>query len=334
MVELSTLGAVIKTAYEEQSNTNAFTDAEKTKLTGIATGATVNATDAQLRDRATHTGTQLASTITDFAAMVLAGVLTGLSLASSSVISATDTVLSALGKLQAQIASLELAKFNIPTGDTTQYIAGDGSLITFPLLAQADRLVTAVRNQSGSSILGGTVVYLNGVSGNKPLIALAQANQEGTSSKTFGVIQSTINNNANGYVVAAGTVSGLNTSSFSEGQSVWLSPFIAGGLTATKPQAPNHAVFVGIVTRSHAAQGTIETRIQNGYEIEELHNVLISSPTLNQVIAYDSGDQLWKNLTLSKSSIGLANVDDTSDINKPVSASQESNAIIKALVFG
>ena len=43
----------------------AYTSTEKTKLAGIATGATANATDAQLRDRATHTGTQTAATISD-----------------------------------------------------------------------------------------------------------------------------------------------------------------------------------------------------------------------------------------------------------------------------
>jgi hypothetical protein len=46
--------------------------AAKTKLDGIATGATANATDAQLRDRSTHTGTQPASTISDFSAAVVA----------------------------------------------------------------------------------------------------------------------------------------------------------------------------------------------------------------------------------------------------------------------
>lgn len=43
-----------------------MTGTDKTKLDGIATGATANATDAQLRDRSTHTGTQLASTISNF----------------------------------------------------------------------------------------------------------------------------------------------------------------------------------------------------------------------------------------------------------------------------
>lgn len=40
-VELSTLGSVIKTAYEGQTNTNVYTDAEKTKLAGIETAADV-----------------------------------------------------------------------------------------------------------------------------------------------------------------------------------------------------------------------------------------------------------------------------------------------------
>lgn len=59
--------------------------ADKTKLDGIATAATANATDAQLRDRATHTGTQAISTVTgtgltnavDDAAAAAAGVAVG-----------------------------------------------------------------------------------------------------------------------------------------------------------------------------------------------------------------------------------------------------------------
>lgn len=77
--------------------------ADKTKLNGIATGATANDTDANLKNRANHTGTQLASTISDFAATVRTTVLTGLSTATNAAIAAADTILVALGKLQAQI---------------------------------------------------------------------------------------------------------------------------------------------------------------------------------------------------------------------------------------
>ena len=45
-------------------STEDYSTAEKSKLAGIATGATANATDAQLRDRTTHTGAQAISTVT------------------------------------------------------------------------------------------------------------------------------------------------------------------------------------------------------------------------------------------------------------------------------
>lgn len=64
-VDASQLNAAdIKTVYESNADTNAFTDAEKTKLAGVATGATANSTDAFLLSRANHTGTQAISTVT------------------------------------------------------------------------------------------------------------------------------------------------------------------------------------------------------------------------------------------------------------------------------
>ena len=48
------------------NTTASFTTAQETKLSGIATGATANDTDANLKNRANHTGTQAASTISDF----------------------------------------------------------------------------------------------------------------------------------------------------------------------------------------------------------------------------------------------------------------------------
>ncbi len=86
-----------------------MTGADKTKLDGVATGATANDTNTELRGRSTHTGTQAASTISDLAAAVRATVLTGLSLASGAAIAATDSALIALGKLQKQITDLAAA---------------------------------------------------------------------------------------------------------------------------------------------------------------------------------------------------------------------------------
>ena len=87
--------------------------ADFTKLIGVAAGATANSADATLLARANHTGMQLAATISDFASAARATVLTGLSLASSTAIAASDTVLAALGQLQAQISLRLVASNNL-----------------------------------------------------------------------------------------------------------------------------------------------------------------------------------------------------------------------------
>lgn len=55
------------------NTTASFTTALETKLNGIATGATANDTDANLKNRANHTGTQAASTITGLATVATSG---------------------------------------------------------------------------------------------------------------------------------------------------------------------------------------------------------------------------------------------------------------------
>lgn len=111
-------------------NASLMLPADKTKLDGIETGATANSTDAQLRNRSTHTGTQLANTISDFASTVLATVLTGLNTATNAVITSADNVLSALGKLQAQITSLGTSKENTLNSDQKRKVTISSSAPT------------------------------------------------------------------------------------------------------------------------------------------------------------------------------------------------------------
>lgn len=73
--DYDTTWGTIPTTFDDLSDgiTNkAFTSSEKTKLSGIATNATANDTDANLKNRANHTGTQTASTISDFESSVSA----------------------------------------------------------------------------------------------------------------------------------------------------------------------------------------------------------------------------------------------------------------------
>jgi len=167
----------------------------------------------------------------------------------------------------------------------------------------ASTLVVQVRNQTGSTLTKGTVVYINGASGNKPLVSKALATSDATSAQTLGLITADINTNQNGYVTIIGVVAGLNTSAFAEGVQLYLSPTVAGTYTATKPHAPSHLVYVGVVTRSHQNQGSIEVKVQNGYELDEIHDVQIVNPTDGQIIAYDSDTQLWKNIDAPANSV-------------------------------
>lgn len=194
-------------------------------------------------------------------------------------------------------------KFNTPTGDTTQYLAGDGSLVAFPVAGQAGTLVRQIRNETGSTITKGTVVYISGASGNKATVSKAIATSDSTSAQTFGLVQADIPNNQNGYVVVRGDLIGLDTSAFVDGTQLYLSGSVAGAVTAAKPVAPLHMVYVGVVTRQHATQGQIEVAIQNGYELDELHDVLIVSKSNKDVISYDTAIGLWKNKQLAISDV-------------------------------
>lgn len=152
-------------------------------------------------------------------------------------------------------------------------------------------------NGTGSTINKGSVVYISGAQGQRPSISLSDADAEATSSKTFGIVAENILNGAEGLVCTFGIISGINTSSFTAGQSLWLSS-TAGGLTNTVPTQPAHAVFVGYCLHSHATAGRIFVNPQNGYEIQELHNVLISSVADNHILSYDNSTSLWKNKAL------------------------------------
>jgi hypothetical protein len=170
--------------------------------------------------------------------------------------------------------------------------------------------VALVKNDTGSSIPKGSVVYINGAQGQRPTIALSDADMESTSSKTFGFTAENIADEAEGFVITEGILRGVNTNGLTEGGSLWLSS-TAGGFTQTIPIQPSHSVFLGYVIKANASSGEIFVKIQNGYELEELHNVLITSASVQQALVYDS-DGLWKNEYIVNSINGTG---DQIDIN-------------------
>ena len=188
-------------------------------------------------------------------------------------------------------------------GNSTQYVAGDGSLVTFPTIGQASKLITEVYNSTGATLTKGTVVYINGGHGNLPTVTKALATSDATSAQTYGLVQGDITNNNNGFVVVIGSLTDLDTSAYSDGTQLYLSSTTAGAYTSTKQYAPAHLVYVGIVTRAHPTQGVIEVKIQNGYEMDELHNVAAQSPNNGDILQYVSSTSLWTKTAGTTSSI-------------------------------
>ena len=185
-------------------------------------------------------------------------------------------------------------------GTTAQYIRGDGSLATFPTIAsEAQRLITEVYNSTGATLTKGTVVYINGGQGNLPTVTKAIATGDATSAQTYGIVQTDITNMNNGYVVVVGSLMDLDTQAYAAGTQLYLSSTTAGAWTSVKQYAPAHLVYVGIVVRSHPTQGVVEVRIQNGFEMDELHNVSAQTPSNNQGLFYNSSTSLWENKSIA-----------------------------------
>jgi len=145
------------------------------------------------------------------------------------------------------------------------------------------------------SISKGQAVYVSSADGTNMIVTKASNISEATSSKTLGLLEASGNVNNKVKVITEGLISGLNTNSANPGDPVWLGTDgnLIFGLT-NKPQAPNHLVFIGIVTRKNINNGEIFVKVQNGFELKELHDVSAQEPLNNDVLTYESASGLWK----------------------------------------
>ena len=123
----------------------------------------------------------------------------------------------------------------------------------------------------------------------------------------MGLIETSLAVNGIGYVITEGLLAGLDTSAAGNaGDPVWLG--VDGNLIyglANKPYAPDHLVFIGIVTRKQQNNGEIFVKVQNGFELKEIHDVKITSVQPNDVIIWNALTNLWENGSI-RDEVGLS----------------------------
>jgi hypothetical protein len=153
-----------------------------------------------------------------------------------------------------------------------------------------------VTNDDSVTINKGQPVYAFGAAGNRMSVKLAANTSDATSAQTVGLVFSTsIAPNQRGFVITQGVLLGVNTAAYNPGDQLYLGA-TAGTLTKIKPFAPNHLVYIGIVERANAGGGQIYVKPQNGYEMNEIHDVQ-SNGAVNKDILYRDTTvtpNLWK----------------------------------------
>lgn len=153
--------------------------------------------------------------------------------------------------------------------------------------------------KAGMALTKGQPVYISGANGTNVIVSAAGNDSEATSSKTIGLINSTVANNGFAYVTTNGLLSGLDTSGAgAEGDAVWLGPSgtLLYGLT-NKPYAPAHLVYIGVVAKKNGSTGEILINPQNGFELDELHDVDFHTvaPSAGDVVVRNAANTLWEN---------------------------------------
>lgn len=146
----------------------------------------------------------------------------------------------------------------------------------------------------------GTPVYVSSADGTNMIVSKASYSTEQTSSKVLGLLAEGGVTNDQRFVITEGLLAGINTSTANAGDPVWLGAngALLFGL-ANKPVAPNHMVYLGVVTRVQQNNGEIFVKVQNGFEIDELHDVLVSGLLDKHILYRDATTNLWKNASIS-----------------------------------
>ena len=202
--------------------------------------------------------------------------------------------------------TLQTGMFAWNDADGTSDLRLKGNNVTLQI---GQEEVIRIVNKTGSNLLESQYKVVRtrtaaegGAQGQRLAVLLAQANTKANHTGILGLVTEDINNNQEGFVTSFGFVRNINTTgslqgqTWNDGDTLWLSDSVAGGLTNVEPTT--HAVQIGYVTYAHSNNGKIFVKIDEGVdELSELHDVNTSSISANQLLKRNSSNTFWENWT-------------------------------------
>ena len=156
-------------------------------------------------------------------------------------------------------------------------------------LQVGQEMLIRCRNETGVTIPNGSVVYVTGASGNKPLIALADSTDP-TKIAVVGMATEDIDHNSNGYVNSNGFVRGLNTLGMTIGGTIFLDESTPGGFTQTRPTAPNYIWIMGVVIAAHATEGVVYNVPTPGHVMMSMSDVFTEVPADGEFLVWNAAN--------------------------------------------
>lgn len=148
-----------------------------------------------------------------------------------------------------------------------------------PVYVEAGALTVPVRNISGATLTKGDVVYASGYNVGADLVEVSLADaSSGTTMPALGIVKADIANNASGSVLVRGRLEGINTSSFSVGDVLYVSE-TAGQMTATKPTGSALVQVIAEVLRSNVSTGVVDIEPQTGPDLTGFIATLLDDTT-------------------------------------------------------
>lgn len=155
--------------------------------------------------------------------------------------------------------------------------------------------------KASSAVTKGQVVMFTGAVGASGVPTGAPATGIADGTYIMGIAAETVATNGFGLVQTFGTLRNVDTSTYADGEILWYNPAVTGGLTATKPSAPNVKVqMAAVINGGSSGGGTILIRIDSGSQLGGTDsNVQIGTPTSGNTLIYDAVAGYWKNASIS-----------------------------------